>query len=160
MKHFWPTHSVGDVFLPVAPFTHVYGLLQGVLVPLSACGESVIPERFRLEPIVELLATYRVSFIGGGPPAIYAGVLAAGNLSSADLSALRVYAAGGAPFPSNEWSGGGTPPGARFTGATAGLRHVRNRAVPARAKGSMRVRFSLTVRLGWLAISARPKCEW
>jgi long-chain acyl-CoA synthetase len=40
-----------------------------------------------------------VTFFCGGPPAIYAGVLAARNLGSADLSALRVCGAGGAPFP-------------------------------------------------------------
>jgi len=40
-----------------------------------------------------------VTFFGGGPPAIYAGLLAARNLASADLSALRICPAGGAPFP-------------------------------------------------------------
>jgi long-chain acyl-CoA synthetase len=99
MQHIWPTRTDGEVFLPIAPFTHIYGFLQGVLVPLSARGETVIPERFQPEHIVELLAHYRVTFFGGGPPAIYAGVLAARNLSSADLAALRVCPAGGAPFP-------------------------------------------------------------
>jgi long-chain acyl-CoA synthetase len=70
-----------------------------VLVPLSARGETVIPERFQPEHIIELLARHHVTFFGGGPPAIYAGVLAAANLQSADLSALRVCPAGGAPFP-------------------------------------------------------------
>jgi long-chain acyl-CoA synthetase len=59
----------------------------------------VIPDRFQPEHIVELLAHHRVTFFGGGPPAIYAGVLAARNLRRADLSALRVCPAGGAPFP-------------------------------------------------------------
>ena len=97
--HMWPTRIGGEVFLPIAPFTHIYGFLQGVLVPLSACGDTVIPERFQPEHIVELLAHHRVTFFGGGPPAIYAGVLAARNLSGADLAALRVCPAGGAPFP-------------------------------------------------------------
>jgi long-chain acyl-CoA synthetase len=99
MEYIWPTRVQGAVFLPIAPFAHIYGFLQGVLVPLSACGETVIPERFKPEHIVELLARYRVTFFGGGPPAIYAGLLAAHNLGSADLSALRVCPAGGAPFP-------------------------------------------------------------
>jgi long-chain acyl-CoA synthetase len=99
IQHIWPTRTDGEVFLPIAPFTHIYGFLLGVLVPLSARGETVIPERFQPEHIVELLAHYRVTFFGGGPPAIYAGVLAARNLSSADLSALRMCPAGGAPFP-------------------------------------------------------------
>jgi long-chain acyl-CoA synthetase len=99
IQHAWPTRTDGEVFLPIAPFTHVYGFLLGVLAPLSARGETVIPERFQPEHIVELLARYRVTFFGGGPPAIYAGVLAARNLRGADLSALRVCPAGGAPFP-------------------------------------------------------------
>jgi long-chain acyl-CoA synthetase len=40
-----------------------------------------------------------VTVFGGGPPAIYAGVLAAENLAGADLSALRVCPSGGAPVP-------------------------------------------------------------
>ena len=99
MEHIWPTCCEGEVFLPVAPFTHIYGFLQGVLVPVAARGETVIPHRFQPEHIVELLVRHRVTFFGGGPPAIYAGVLAASNLGSADLSALRVCPAGGAPFP-------------------------------------------------------------
>jgi long-chain acyl-CoA synthetase len=95
----WPTRTDGDVFLPIAPFTHVYGFMQGVLVPLSAHGESVIPERFQPEHVVELLARHRVTFFGGGPPAVYAGLLAASNLQGIDLSALRICPAGGAPFP-------------------------------------------------------------
>src|SRR6202035_234537 len=47
----------------------------------------------------ELLARHRVTFFGGGPPAIYAGLLFARIVGSADLSALRVCPAGGAPFP-------------------------------------------------------------
>ncbi len=99
IEYIWPTRSDGEVFLPIAPFTHIYGFLQGVLVPLSARGETVIPERFQPEHVVELLARHRVTFFGGGPPAIYAGLLAARNLGSADLSTLRVCPAGGAPFP-------------------------------------------------------------
>jgi long-chain acyl-CoA synthetase len=99
VEYMWPTQANREVFLPIAPFTHIYGFMEGVLVPMSARGETVIPERFQPEHIVELLARYRVTFFGGGPPAIYAGVLTAKNLGSADLSALRVCPAGGAPFP-------------------------------------------------------------
>src|SRR5258708_3307207 len=99
MESIWPTRGIGEVFLPIAPFTHIYGFLQGVLVPVSARGETVIPERFQPEHIVELLARHRVTFFGGGPPAIYAGLLAARNLGRSGLSALRICPAGGAPFP-------------------------------------------------------------
>ena len=98
-EYVWPTRNDGEVFLPIAPFTHIYGFMEGVLVPVSAQGETVIPERFQPEHIVELLARHRVTFFGGGPPAIYSAVLAAKNLGTADLSALRVCPAGAAPFP-------------------------------------------------------------
>ncbi len=99
MEYNWPTRMSGEVWLPIAPFTHIYGFLQGVLAPVSARAEVVIPERFQPERVVELMARHQVTVFGGGPPAIYAGVLAASNLGGADLSALRVCPAGGAPFP-------------------------------------------------------------
>lgn len=95
----WPTRTQGEVWLPIAPFTHVYGFLQGVLGPVFARAEAVIPERFQPEKVVELMARHRATVFGGGPPAIYAGLLAAPNLAASDLSALRVCPAGGAPFP-------------------------------------------------------------
>ncbi|UFN47182.1 AMP-binding protein [Roseomonas sp. OT10] len=95
----WPTRLGGDIWLPIAPFTHVYGFLQGLLGPVRAQAEMVIPERFKPEHVVDLLARHRVTVFGGGPPAIYAGLLAAPNLAGADLSALRVCPGGGAPFP-------------------------------------------------------------
>jgi len=76
-EYIWPTRSDCEVFLPIAPFSHIYGFVQGLLVPLSARGETVIPERFQPEHIVELLARYGVTFFCGGPPVIYAGLLAA-----------------------------------------------------------------------------------
>ena len=99
MEWAWPTRTHGEVWLPIAPFTHVYGFLQGVLGPAFARAETVIPERFQPKEVVELMARHGVTVFGGGPPAIYAGLLAAPNLAASDLSALRVCPAGGAPFP-------------------------------------------------------------
>ena len=99
LERIWPTRPQEEVFLPIAPFSHIYGFMMGLLFPISARAEIVIPERFQPEHIVDLLARRRVTIFGGGPPAIYAGVLAADNLAAADLTALRVCPAGGAPFP-------------------------------------------------------------
>jgi long-chain acyl-CoA synthetase len=95
----WPTRTSGEVWLPIAPFAHIYGFLQGVLAPVYARAEVVIPERFKPDLAVELLARHRVTVFGGGPPAIYAAMLAAPNLPDADLAALRICPAGGAPVP-------------------------------------------------------------
>jgi long-chain acyl-CoA synthetase len=51
------------------------------------------------QQIVELMAEHHVTVFGGGPPAIYAGLLAAPSLAASDLRALRVCPAGAAPFP-------------------------------------------------------------
>ena len=99
VEYNWPTRTGGEIWLPIAPFTHVYGFLQGVLSPVFARAEVVIPERFQPEHVVDLLSRHHVTVFGGGPPAIYAGVLAASNLADADVSALRVCPAGGAPMP-------------------------------------------------------------
>jgi len=95
----WPTRTHGEVWLPIAPFPHIYGFLQGVLCPVYARAEVIIPERFKPELIVELMARHRVTVFGGGPPAIYAAMLDAANLAGADLSALRLCPSGGAPMP-------------------------------------------------------------
>ena len=91
----WPTRD-GDVWLPVAPFTHIYGYLMGVTNPLLRGGTLVIPPQFQPALVVDMLTEHRVTVFGGGPPAIYQAVLAAPNFQSADLSHLRVCPGGGA----------------------------------------------------------------
>lgn len=95
----WPTRPRGEVWLPVAPFFHVYGLLMGLLNPLYGAATVVIPERFQPDLVVAMLAEHKVTVFGGGPPAIYNGLLAATCFATSDLSALRVCPGGGAPFP-------------------------------------------------------------
>lgn len=94
----WPTRD-GDVWLPVAPFTHVYGYLMGVSNPLLRGTTLVIPAQFQPALVVDMLSEHRVTIFGGGPPAIYQALMAAPNFQDADLSHLRVCPGGGAPFP-------------------------------------------------------------
>ncbi len=94
----WPTRARGEVWLPIAPFFHVYGFLFGVTAPVFACATTVIPERFQPDLIVSMLSDHKVTVFGGGPAPIYAGLLAATNFAQSDLSHLRVCPGGGAPF--------------------------------------------------------------
>ena len=94
----WPTQD-GDIWLPVAPFTHIYGYLMGVSNPLLRGATLVIPTQFQPALVVDMLAQHRVTLFGGGPPAIYQALLAAPNFKDADLTHLRVCPGGGAPFP-------------------------------------------------------------
>lgn len=98
MEWGWPT-AEGEIWLPVAPFTHIYGYLMGVTNPLLKAGTLVLPPRFQPDLVVDLLARHGVTVFGGGPPAIYQALMAATNFADADLSALKVCPGGGAPFP-------------------------------------------------------------
>jgi long-chain acyl-CoA synthetase len=37
-EYIWPTRTDGEVFPPIAPFSHIYGFILRLLVPLSARG--------------------------------------------------------------------------------------------------------------------------
>ncbi len=99
MEFVWPTRASGEVWLPVAPMSHVYGFLMGVLNPVYGAGRLVVPPRFQPDLIVEMIGRHRVTVFGGGPAPIYAGMLAAKNFATTDLSSLAVCPSGGAPTP-------------------------------------------------------------
>lgn len=98
MEWGWPTND-GEIWLPVAPFTHVYGFLMGVLNPLLRAGSIVIPPRFHPDLIVDMMAGESVTVFGGGPPSIYQAIMASKKFAHADFRSLRVCPGGGAPFP-------------------------------------------------------------
>ena len=94
----WPTGE-GEVWLPVAPFTHIYGFLMGLVNPIIRSGTVVIPERFQPDLILDLLMAENVTIFGGGPPAIYQAIMASDQFAGAKFPRLRVCPGGGAPFP-------------------------------------------------------------
>ena len=98
MEWGWPT-GPAEIWLPVAPFTHVYGFLMGVLNPVLRAGTLVLPPRFHPDLVVEMLRTERVTVFGGGPPAIYQALMAASAFEETQFPDLRVCPGGGAPFP-------------------------------------------------------------
>jgi long-chain acyl-CoA synthetase len=94
----WRT-SENETWLPVAPFTHIYGYLMGLTNPIIRAGAVVIPERFQPDLIVDMLADEEVTIFGGGPPAIYQAVMSSGKFADASFPKLRICPGGGAPFP-------------------------------------------------------------
>jgi len=98
MEWGWPTNE-GEVWLPVAPFTHVYGFLTGVLNSVLRGGTIVIPPRFHPDLIVEMLQDEGVTVFGGGPPAIYQAIMSSAKFEGARFANLRTCPGGGAPFP-------------------------------------------------------------
>lgn len=98
MEWGWPTND-REIWLPVAPFTHIYGFLMGVLNPVLRGGTVVIPPRFQPDLIVDMLQDEDVTVFGGGPPAIYQAIMASEKFAAAAFPSLRVCPGGGAPFP-------------------------------------------------------------
>ena len=98
MQWGWPVQD-GEVFLPIAPFSHIYGYLMGICVPLQSAGTSVIPAQFKPADVLDLMESEKVTVLGGGPPAIYLALMSVADLPKCDLSNLRVCPGGGAPFP-------------------------------------------------------------
>ena len=98
MEWGWPTHD-GERWLPVAPFTHVYGFLMGVLNPVLRAGSLFIPPRFHPDLIAQALADQKITIFGGGPPAIYQAIMASEIFANTSYPDLRVCPGGGAPFP-------------------------------------------------------------
>ncbi|MCR8548848.1 AMP-binding protein [Salipiger sp. P9] len=98
MQWGWPMRE-GEVFLPIAPYSHIYGFLSGICLPLQSGGSSIVPERFHPADVLDLIEREKVSVLGGGPPAVYQAMMADPDLDSRDLSSLRVCPGGGAAFP-------------------------------------------------------------
>ena len=98
MQFGWPLQEA-EVFLLIAPFSHIYGFLAGICLPLQCGGTAIIPERFHPADVIDLIEGEKVTVLGGGPPAIYQAIMAAPDIASRDISALRVCPGGGAGFP-------------------------------------------------------------
>ncbi|MGB0411270.1 MAG: class I adenylate-forming enzyme family protein [Pikeienuella sp.] len=94
----WRTRE-NEIWLPVAPFTHIYGFLMGLTNPIVRAGALVIPERFQPDLIVDMLMDEKVTIFGGGPPAIYQAVMSSAKFADASFPDLRICPGGGAPFP-------------------------------------------------------------
>ncbi|MBL1101002.1 class I adenylate-forming enzyme family protein [Streptomyces coffeae] len=101
MEYCWPTdRTTPEVWAAIAPMTHIWGLLMGVLNPLYGQATVVaFTGPFQPDQVVAALERHRVTVLGGGPAAIYSALLAVEGIASADLSSLRVCPGGGSAFP-------------------------------------------------------------
>lgn len=88
----------GDRYLIVMPFFHSFGYKAGWLACLMR-GATALPHQvFDVPVILERIATDRVSMFPGAPT-IYQSMLAYPELSSFDISSLRLAVTGAAPTP-------------------------------------------------------------
>ena len=95
MNTAWPTRLCEEMWLNVAPVSHVWGIHMGCFNPVYGRSTLIIVPRFQPDLVAGLMEKYRVSVFSGGPAAIYQGLLAAPD---ADLSALWLCPGGGSVF--------------------------------------------------------------
>jgi long-chain acyl-CoA synthetase len=95
----WPAEPDQDVWLNIAPSSHIWGFLMGLCMPIHYRARLIIFPAFNPSAVVEALARQKVTVFGGGPAPIYSGLLSAPNFDEADLSSLRLCPCGGAPCP-------------------------------------------------------------
>lgn len=103
IRAFWAwTEVIGlradDRHLIVNPFFHAFGLKAGILACILR-GSTIVPHPvFDVPSVVRRIEEERITMIPG-PPAIYQTILNDPDLSSRDLSSLRLAVTGAAPVP-------------------------------------------------------------
>jgi len=95
MNTAWPTRVQEEVWLNVAPVSHVWGIHMGCFNPAYGRSALVIVPRFQPDIVAGLMEGHRVSVFSGGPAAIYQGLLAA---PETDFSSLWLCPGGGSVF--------------------------------------------------------------
>lgn len=98
MHEAWPTRLDDEMWLNVAPVSHVWGFLMGCMNPIYSRSPLVIIPRFKPDLVLEEVERNGVTVFSGGPAAIYVGLLASDRLASTNLSTLRVCPGGGSSF--------------------------------------------------------------
>ena len=94
----WNTKIAADVWLNVAPQSHIWGWFMTLLLPVYGCNTVVIVPQFKPDVVIDELVRNKATVFAGGPSVIYNALLAVPSLKDVDLSNLRISLGGGSPF--------------------------------------------------------------
>jgi HIP---CoA ligase len=90
--------TVGDRYLMVNPYFHMFGLKAGILASVAA-GATMLPEPvFDAEGVARRVEETRVTVLPG-PPTLYQSLLEYSGRDEHDLKSLRVAVTGAADIP-------------------------------------------------------------
>ena len=93
-----PEAGAPDRILGVLPFFHVFANTCVLNRTILHGGEIVMQPRFEAQAVLDSLGRNRITAMPG-VPTMYAALLDAPGVGSADFSSLRVCISGGAPLP-------------------------------------------------------------
>ncbi|MFC3050669.1 class I adenylate-forming enzyme family protein [Kordiimonas pumila] len=98
MEHAWPTNTGQETWLSISPMFHVYGFLFCALCPIYSRATNVMGYPFQTDSSIAAMKSHQVTVLSGGPPAVYAALLANEQFNRNAYKALRICGGGGAPF--------------------------------------------------------------
>ncbi|MGB2758146.1 MAG: AMP-binding protein [Acidimicrobiia bacterium] len=93
------THiTEADVALVAFPFTHVGGIIIGVMTPLLTGSSAVLMETWTAAASTELIAKYGIT-LGNGAPAIHQALLEEARANPDAYATIRAFPSGGSTKP-------------------------------------------------------------
>ena len=87
-----------DTFLVPVPFSHVFGLIPGMLSVIMSGGKMVLLEKYRADSVLSLIEQERIT-VHYGVPTMFILELNDPAAANTDFSSLRTGMIGGSPCP-------------------------------------------------------------
>ncbi|MBT3988888.1 MAG: AMP-binding protein [Rhodospirillaceae bacterium] len=98
MDGLYSTSIAGDIWLNVAPVSHIWGWCVSLVAPMYGCNTIVLVPKFIPDVVISEIARTKATVFAGGPSVIYNALLAVPTLRETDLSQLRLCLGGGSAF--------------------------------------------------------------
>ncbi len=98
MDGLYSTPIAGDIWLNVAPVSHIWGWCVSLVAPMYGCNTVVLVPKFIPDVVVSEIARTKATIFAGGPSVIYNALLAVPTLKETDLSQLHLCLGGGSAF--------------------------------------------------------------
>jgi long-chain acyl-CoA synthetase len=98
MDGLYSTLIAGDIWLNVAPVSHIWGWCVSLVAPMYCCNTIVLVPKFIPDAVISEITRTKATIFAGGPSVIYNALLAVPNLKETDFSQVRLCLGGGSAF--------------------------------------------------------------
>ncbi|HSR47290.1 MAG TPA: alpha/beta fold hydrolase [Anaerolineales bacterium] len=98
-RHWLPDVREGrEVMLAILPFSHIYGLMTAMIVPVTMAAAMVILPRFATEEVLTAIRSRRPTLFPG-VPAMYTAISDFPSVRRYNVGSIRACISGAAPLP-------------------------------------------------------------